>query len=72
MIRKLAMALLAVFLLAGCAKEKFELTKEENGMVTAKIENGQKESTRSVGAVEIDEVRSRRFATGVGRRNINS
>ena len=55
MIRKLAMALLTVFLLTGCAKEKFELTKEESGMVTAKIENGQKESTRSVGAVEIDE-----------------
>ena len=38
MIRKLAMALLTVFLLTGCAKEKFELTKEESGMVTAKIE----------------------------------
>ena len=55
MIRKLAMALLAVFLLTGCAKEKFELAKAEDGMVSATIENGQKESTRSVGAVEIDE-----------------
>ncbi|MBR2675924.1 MAG: hypothetical protein IKE28_03310 [Solobacterium sp.] len=55
MIRKLAMALLAVFLLTGCAKETFELVRTDTGVISASIKNGQKESSRSVSAVEVDE-----------------
>lgn len=55
MIRKLAIAFLAVFLLTGCAKETFELVRTDTGVISASIKNGQKESSRSVSAVEIDE-----------------
>ncbi len=55
MIRKLGTVLLAVLLLAGCAKEKIELTETEEGTISASIENGKKESSATTGALHVTE-----------------